>query len=134
MSITIRISPVEIAKLKLAMDTFGKKVSDAQAKVVAKYTLLVEAEAKRRAPVATGRLRASIHHILSRAGSNAVQRITQGFVRDGVDYGIHQEYGTRFHGAQPFLRPALLKYQDAFIKELKEAIEDAAKSTGLRFA
>ena len=61
-----------------------------------------EAAAKQNAPVDTGHLRRSITHELDRRGFNQ-------FVRIGtnVSYAVFQELGTRFHPAQPFLRPAL---------------------------
>jgi HK97 gp10 family phage protein len=59
----------------------------------------VEAEAKMRAPVDTGALRASIH-------SEEEGPVTW-IVADGVEYGIHQELGTWKMAAQPFMVPAL---------------------------
>lgn len=59
----------------------------------------IEAGAKRRAPVDTGVLRASIQSV--RMGELWWQ------VRVGAEYGVYQEYGTRFMAPQPFLRPTL---------------------------
>jgi len=62
-----------------------------------------EAEAKEHAPVDTGTLRRSITHEL-REDSDGNQ-----FVRIGtnVQYAVFQEFGTKFHAAHPFMRPAM---------------------------
>jgi HK97 gp10 family phage protein len=60
---------------------------------------VMEGEAVRKCPVDTGRLRASIH-----VTKNNEYEYT---LADGVDYGIHQEFGTVNMRAQPFFRPAL---------------------------
>lgn len=60
--------------------------------------LTLEAAAKRRAPVDTGRLRSSITHQADESG------LVYG---TNVKYGIHQELGTRHQEPQPFLVPAL---------------------------
>jgi len=56
--------------------------------------------AKIRAPVDTGRLRASIHLYPLAKGEITYT------VSDGVEYGIHQEYGTVRMQGTPFLRPS----------------------------
>lgn len=75
-------------------------------------------EAKRRAPVDTGRLRASITladstGLIERPGTeassnDAVTAPTELGVRIGtnVEYADYIEYGTENRAAQPFLRPA----------------------------
>ncbi len=61
-----------------------------------------EDSAKRHAPVDTGNLRRSITHEVGQLDESTP------FVRIGtnVRYAIYQELGTRFHPAQPFMRPA----------------------------
>lgn len=63
---------------------------------------VAETSAKQHAPVDTGNLRRSITHEVGRDLGGL-------YVRYGTDvqYGIYQELGTRYHPAQPFLRPAL---------------------------
>ena len=43
-----------------------------------------------------------------------------------ADYAVHQEFGTRFFAARPFIRPALEAYREELIhtgwKAVKEAI------------
>lgn len=63
----------------------------------------VQNEARKLAPVDTGRLRASITHSIARTANGPVARI-----RVGVAYGAFVEYGTERSPAQPYLRPALV--------------------------
>lgn len=58
----------------------------------------VEQGAKMLAPVDTGALRNSI--MTEKMGENYWQ------VHDGVEYGIYQEFGTRYMAAHPFMTPA----------------------------
>lgn len=64
-------------------------------------TMIVNA-AKRYAPVDTGRLRSSISHRVETAGGMIYLDVTA-----PVHYAPHQEYGTRYMPAHPFLRPGL---------------------------
>ncbi len=57
---------------------------------------------KARAPVRTGNLRRSITHRVLGDGKR-----WYALVGTNVKYAIFQEYGTRFHVAHPFMRPAL---------------------------
>lgn len=61
--------------------------------------LKIEAEAKKRCPVDTGRLRASIN--TQKTGKMQVQ------VGSNVEYAPYVEYGTSKMQAQPYLRPAV---------------------------
>lgn len=74
------------------------KVSTRILRQVVQFTADTEQEM---APVLTGALRDSI--------KGYVLGPENGLVRAGggsVDYGPYQEYGTRYHGPQPFVRPA----------------------------
>lgn len=62
----------------------------------------VETEAKRLCPVATGRLRGSITHVMGVENGGQVA-----YVGSNVEYAIYQELGTYKMGARPYLRPAL---------------------------
>ena len=69
------------------------------------YQLMTQMQdtAVRLAPVDTGRLRNSINITpLSPGKDNYI-------LHDGVNYGVHQEFGTNKMQAQPFMRPALAK-------------------------
>lgn len=60
--------------------------------------ITIENNAKRAAPIDTGRLRSSITHDSDASGA---------IVGTNVTYGIFVEAGTRFQNPQPFLVPGL---------------------------
>jgi len=60
--------------------------------------LLIQNDAKKRAPYLTGTLRRSIH--TEQTGKTSVK------VGTDVEYAIFQEYGTSKMAARPYLRPA----------------------------
>ena len=69
-----------------------------------KACLVVELDAKRMAPVDTGRLQQSITHEVERKPKEVIGR-----VGTNVEYAVYVEYGTSVMSAQPYLRPALEK-------------------------
>ena len=81
---------------------------------VAETALLIESDAKRFAPVDTGRLRSSIHADLAGNGLSAT-------VGTNVSYALFIEFGTRRARAQPFLFPAFEKNRLRFLARLKAA-------------
>jgi HK97 gp10 family phage protein len=97
----------------------GRRVVQREVKRAA---LNVEAGAKRRAPVDTGRLRNSITHRVEPDGLSAV-------VGTNVEYAPHVEFGTRFQRAQPYLVPALEAERNAFHARLKAAFPAAYRRT-----
>ena len=80
--------------------------------------LLVEGDAKLRAPVDTGNLRSSITHTVS--GDRAT-------VHTNVQYAPYIEYSTSRMAAQPYLTPALLenkaKIQKVFEAQIKQEVK-----------
>lgn len=78
----------------------GKKKVNEELKRIAIQTVR---EAKDRAPVDTGRLRASIT-FEDEMRSNGFLRLVVG---SNVDYAPFVEFGTERQAAQPYLRPAL---------------------------
>ena len=46
-------------------------------------------------------------------------------ISDGVNYGIHQEFGTVKMGAQPFMRPALEAVRPGFAQAFQNQLTDA---------
>ena len=72
-------------------------------KAVQKACFLVEAEAKHKAPVDTGRLRASIRTEVERIAKDVVE----GKIGTNVEYSRYVELGTSRQSPQPYLRPAL---------------------------
>lgn len=77
--------------------------------IVERYTALVEAAAKRFAPVKTGALRDEIHSELAAMA---------GTVISDVPYSSAQEYGTAHQPGTAFMRPALEQYRDVFLREV----------------
>ena len=64
---------------------------------------------------------------LERLTNMAAKQVAQQIVRDGVDYGAYQEFGTSTVPAQPFLGPAFerhIKRLPELIGEKIEKIED----------
>lgn len=78
-----------------------KHLDDELDETLQKMVLEIEAEAKKRCPVRTGRLRASIH--------TGKIRDRVYFVGSNVEYAPFVEFGTRKMTARPYLRPAVRK-------------------------
>lgn len=76
--------------------------------------LIVQNEAKRRCPVDSGRLRASVTHDADEAGA---------VVGTNVEYAPYVELGTRYQDPQPFLVPAL----DAVRGELRRLYGETSR-------
>lgn len=79
--------------------------------------------AQREAPVDTGALRDSISGRVKSMMSAVVMRIEV-----GKSYGVYQEFGTVYHDAQPFLRPALKKLERVVVARTAKAYNDALYS------
>lgn len=119
-----------IAKAQFA-DLATKK---AVQRTLKKYAIKIERDAKRLAPVDTGRLRASIRH---RVGNMSAEVLTD------VEYAAFQEFGTGRRGstsgvetpdwykygntpgvkAQPYLRPAVEKNAKSLLRDLRTSIK-----------
>lgn len=96
---------VVVTDFKVALDRNAVEAVGGSAGVVGALTILAqagEAVAKDKAPVDTGNLRRSINHEVYPSRRKPYAR-----VGTNVRYGIFQELGTRFHPAQPFMRPAI---------------------------
>ena len=94
----------------------GPKVRKACGDVVRKASLDVEADAKQRAPVDTGALRNSI-------AARMIGPLTAEIVC-GVEYGIYQEYGTRFQAGTPFLTPAVDAIREPFFQAIGAVVRE----------
>jgi len=77
----------------------------------------VAADAQKRAPVLTGRLRAEVHAEPAAGGPVFVARVVS-----PTPYAKYQEFGTRHNRAQPYLRPALAAQRSAYRARLAKAI------------
>ena len=74
----------------------------------------VEAYAKAKTPVRTGKLKESIKR--ERLGPNSHKVTVSAF------YGIYVNYGTRYMRAQPFWEPAIQMALDALREEMKQVL------------
>jgi HK97 gp10 family phage protein len=101
----------------------GTPAREAGAATVARAAAMMVAEAKRLAPVRTGRLRDSI--TARQLGPLSWE------VSVGADYGVYVEYGSRGRPARPFFRPAYEKvaaqFRDMAIADLNAAIDRATR-------
>lgn len=88
----------------------------------------VTERAKSLAPVDTGRLRDSITGYVQELA--VVQMRIKAIVGSEVEYAGFQEYGTRYMGAQPYLRPALEAERAYITERYKQAVDRAARSVG----
>lgn len=111
-------------------------------KVIAKAAFDVESRAKRRAPVDTGALRASIYTSVGggRSSYSVTKTIAKGLgataftdeekaeglsanIGASVEYAIFNEMGSRKMGAHPFLIPALEEVRKSFEDAWKELVK-----------
>lgn len=110
MSIKVKVDLTEFDETK-------PKIMKAIKKGLKKAGLIIERDAKIFAPVRTSRLRSSIH--TTQEGFKAI-------IQDNVHYGIHQEYGTRFMKAHPFMKPSvnknILAISRAIVNEVKRVL------------
>ena len=98
----------------ISKDNTDKFFNEVSAKVSAnlkKATALVEADAKRFAPVLTGTLKRSIYHEFPNKHT--------ALVGSNLEYAAHQELGTSKMAAHPYLRPALAKN----LKKIKDLLK-----------
>jgi len=136
MTITVKVVGDKelVAKLRKLGDQTGGRLLEM---AVVSGALLVQNEAKRKAPIKTGNLNRSIHvggHSEqselaesdgSDVGSNAASA-TEAHVLVGTNvvYGPAQEFGTSKIPAHPYLRPALDEQAGAVEREIGEALKD----------
>ena len=88
-------------------------VSSVTPRFLEEASIIVQADAKRMAPVKTGNLRGSIDRDVQ--GDKAV-------VGTNVEYAEHVEYGTRYTKEQPYLRPAIDQNRKGLIRRFAEMI------------
>lgn len=79
--------------------------------LVAAYAGFWQSAAAQLAPVDTGDLKGSVASVLE--GPH------QARVSATMEYAMHQEFGTMFMAAQPFMRPARNALVDAWKRDLK---------------
>ena len=89
--------------------------------------ITLESEAKKLAPVDTGRLRSSIGSEVQRAAGSEIV----GKVGSNLEYASYQEYGTRYQSGKPYLRPSLERNLNKVVRQFEEGIVKALKKLRL---
>ena len=95
---TVDVDLRKIVRLQAALKAVPEVVTEELGRAVRELVLLVEAEAKTRCAVDTGKLRASIMPV--------IESWAAGYVGTNTAYAPYVEYGTRKMPAQPYLEPA----------------------------
>ena len=109
--ISVKLTGVD--KLLRSLTEKSQKVTRDSINAVYASALKIQSEARRKAPVDTGRLRSSISIRFLRGGLAAE-------VVAHVHYAKFQEFGTRFMKARPFLVPAYEKELPRFRERLRK--------------
>ena len=85
--------------------------------------------AKQKAPVDTGRLRDSLRSTFAYQSSRAARvQVASNLKPEGGSrhsYDYYQEFGTSFHPAQPFMRPAVDEQHDNAVEQTRKTMEEA---------
>ncbi len=97
------------------------KVQRAAARRMKEAVQIVEREAKHRAPVDTGRLRASITNDVREMGSEI-----QGVVGSNVLYAPYQEFGTRYMEGRFYITHSIEAKESEIADRLLMALDDVA--------
>ena len=96
------------------LDRITANIKPNASRIINTYGQAIAGEAAMLAPVDTGALRNSIT-----ANSEMTGELTF-TAQDGVEYGIHQEFGTSKMAAQPFLIPAIEHWAQRFLDAFAE--------------
>lgn len=135
----LKVSPASIKEMYL----FGRQLKGIETELGSalsrksrKAAIAVAADARRRAPFKTGALRNSIKPGINVRGQ-AVVRVTDESARINESGGRHPLFGNAdiwfSQKARPFLSPAANAYEDQFMRDCAEALDEtAAKEAGFR--
>ena len=113
----------EVKGLKELISTLQKipkEMDNTVGDIVFANALEIEADAKRRAPVDTGKLQQSIKAIKQDSRSAIIKANATGL----APYAPFVEHGTYKMRAQPFLFPAFFKGRQKFIEDLQALLKD----------
>jgi HK97 gp10 family phage protein len=96
-----------------------QKMRERRERTIQQIAVFIEAEAKLRAPVSTGRLRNSITH---QTESNETQ--SKAYIGTNVIYAPYVEWGVASKNipAQPYLRPAIDENRDKISEMIKKGM------------
>ena len=106
-------------QLKERLKKIGVTAKNDIEQALVNSALIVERDAKIKAPVDTGLMRSAITHSLGNEGTN--NPYTE--VISPTEYSKHVEFGTSKQAAQPFLYPALVENKSKILKELAKAFK-----------
>lgn len=109
---------IGMAALRSAVTRKVARVNDEARRQVQESTIRIETDAKRAAPVDTGRLRSSISREIEGAS---------GRVYTVVEYAEYVEFGTSRRPATPFLQPAIEAERKRLPREFQKYIGNAVK-------
>jgi HK97 gp10 family phage protein len=110
---TVEGSEKVVANLKKVQNTARNRLEQG----LLNSALIVERDAKKKAPVDTGRLRDSITHETDFGSGDP--SVTVG---TNVEYAPYVEFGSSKAAAQPFLYPALTENKSKILKEIAKAL------------
>lgn len=109
-----------LKKLLKTLEKIPKELEGDVEGVLEANALQIEAEAKRMAPIDTGKLRQSIKALRDGKLTFKIQANSTGL----APYAPFVEYGTRYQRSQPFLYPAFFKGRKRFTKDLQDLLDD----------
>lgn len=101
--------------LRKNTDNFANKLKEILPYALKAGALIIQNEAKQRAPYKTGTLRRSIH--------TEMRSKAQAVVGTDVEYAVYQEFGTSKMKAHPYLRPALDEKQQEVLDKINNIIK-----------
>jgi HK97 gp10 family phage protein len=110
-----------IAQLNRALKELAELDMEA---VVSQSLLLIEGEAKRNAPVLTGKLRTSYATQITEKSKDKVV----GIVGTDTEYAPFVEFGTRHQQPQPHLRPAYDSQKEKVLKLIAKTVAEQIKA------
>lgn len=122
MARTLNIKCSNLKNLNKFMTKLEKALPEVSKETVQTATMAMEATAKEKCPVRTGRLRDSINSRIEEKGNDEIT----GIVSTDVEYASYVEYGTSKMSAKPYMTPAFNEHKDDiddfFMEKLKQKL------------
>jgi len=116
----VDVDETDLGEVKANLTLQVEGTEAAVEEVIARFALKIARDAKRNAPVDTGRLRASIQPVLEKLAA----RVVAGGEIAGanVDYAAVQEFGSSSQGVEGkrYMTKAWKKHKDEFEREIKK--------------
>jgi HK97 gp10 family phage protein len=123
MSMSVNIAGIK--GLQKAFSSYSKTKTEELRDATNSASLNVDREAKRNAPVDTGRLRASIHAVPANTFDSETNERTgdlEALVTTNVTYAPFMEHGTFRLSPRPFMFPAWEAERPKYIAEVKKIL------------